>query len=64
MGFCAAGCTVVVMNKGTHITRNNVLHLQLWPFTIEDLEAKSQFYGKFCAGAIDHISEWLCHVLC
>ena len=51
------GCQVVVIDKRTRITRNNVLHL--WPFTIEDLKhlGAKKFYGKFCAGAIDHISE-------
>ena len=51
------GCKVVVVDKRTRITRNNVLHL--WPFTIEDLKqlGAKKFYGKFCAGAIDHISE-------
>ena len=58
------GCKVIVMEKRTRITRNNVLHL--WPFTIEDLKqlGVKKFYGKFCAGAIDHISESHCHVLC
>lgn len=38
------------------MSRNNVLHL--WPFVIEDLRAlgAKKFFGKFCAGAIDHIS--------
>ena len=55
MGFRAAG----------RITRNNVLHL--WPFTIEDLKqlGAKKFYGKFCAGAIDHISELVSgYVMC
>ena len=36
--------------------RNNVLHL--WPYNIHELRAMGakKFYGKFCAGAIDHIS--------
>ncbi len=36
--------------------RNNVLHL--WPYNIHDLKAlgAKKFYGKFCAGSIDHIS--------
>ena len=51
------GCKVVIVEKRTRITRNNVLHL--WPFTIEDLKqlGAKKFYGKFCAGAIDHISK-------
>ena len=57
------GCKVVVVEKRTRITRNNVLHL--WPFTIEDLKqfGAKKFYGKFCAGSIDHISEWACVVI-
>jgi F-actin monooxygenase len=37
-------------------SRNNVLHL--WPYTINDLKSLGAklFYGKFCAGSIDHIS--------
>ena len=50
------GCDVVVVEKRKTFSRNNVLHL--WPFTIEDLKqlGAKKFYGKFCAGAIDHIS--------
>uniref|UniRef100_UPI00358FC390 F-actin-monooxygenase MICAL3-like isoform X2 n=1 Tax=Myxine glutinosa TaxID=7769 RepID=UPI00358FC390 len=50
------GATVVVVEKRDVFSRNNVLHL--WPFTIHDLKAlgAKKFYGKFCAGAIDHIS--------
>ncbi|XP_060809682.1 F-actin-monooxygenase Mical isoform X1 [Amyelois transitella] len=38
------------------MSRNNVLHL--WPFVIQDLRAlgAKKFFGKFCAGSIDHIS--------
>ena len=38
------------------MSRNNVLHL--WPFVIQDLRSlgAKKFFGKFCAGAIDHIS--------
>lgn len=51
------GCDVVVVEKRSTFSRNNVLHV--WPFTIEDLKqlGAKKFYGKFCAGAIDHISE-------
>ena len=51
------GSEVVVMEKRKTFSRNNVLHL--WPFTIEDLRqlGAKKFYGKFCAGAIDHISK-------
>ncbi|XP_044752640.1 F-actin-monooxygenase Mical isoform X6 [Coccinella septempunctata] len=50
------GCKVVVVEKRDRLSRNNVLHL--WPFVIEDLRAlgAKKFFGKFCAGAIDHIS--------
>ncbi|XP_057691960.1 F-actin-monooxygenase mical2b isoform X3 [Corythoichthys intestinalis] len=50
------GCKVVVIEKRDTFSRNNVLHL--WPFTIEDLRGlgAKKFYGKFCAGSIDHIS--------
>lgn len=51
------GAEVVVVDKRKTFSRNNVLHV--WPFTIEDLRqlGAKKFYGKFCAGAIDHISE-------
>lgn len=50
------GAKVVVVEKRDRITRNNVLHL--WPFLIHDLRSlgAKKFYGKFCAGSIDHIS--------
>ncbi|EEB11757.1 protein MICAL-3, putative [Pediculus humanus corporis] len=50
------GARVVVLEKRDRITRNNVLHL--WPFVIQDLRGlgAKKFFGKFCAGAIDHIS--------
>uniref|UniRef100_A0A8C5EQR9 F-actin monooxygenase n=1 Tax=Gouania willdenowi TaxID=441366 RepID=A0A8C5EQR9_GOUWI len=50
------GCKVVVIEKRDTFSRNNVLHL--WPFTIHDLRGlgAKKFYGKFCAGSIDHIS--------
>lgn len=52
------GAKVVVIEKRDAFSRNNVLHL--WPFTIHDLRGlgAKKFYGKFCAGAIDHISEY------
>ena len=52
------GCRVVVVEKREKYSRNNVLHL--WPFTITDLKrlGAKKFYGKFCAGSLDHISEW------
>ncbi|XP_026850599.1 F-actin-monooxygenase Mical isoform X1 [Drosophila persimilis] len=50
------GAKVVVLEKRDRISRNNVLHL--WPFVITDLRnlGAKKFYGKFCAGSIDHIS--------
>ncbi|XP_061618603.1 protein-methionine sulfoxide oxidase mical3b-like isoform X8 [Phyllopteryx taeniolatus] len=50
------GARVVVLEKRDSFSRNNVLHL--WPFTIHDLRGlgAKKFYGKFCAGSIDHIS--------
>lgn len=50
------GAKVVVVEKRDRISRNNVLHL--WPFLIHDLRSlgAKKFYGKFCAGSIDHIS--------
>ena len=46
----------VVLEKRDRFSRNNVLHL--WPFLIHDLKAlgAKKFFGKFCAGSIDHIS--------
>ncbi|XP_056879350.1 protein-methionine sulfoxide oxidase mical3b-like isoform X2 [Takifugu flavidus] len=54
LGFM--GARVVVLEKRDSFSRNNVLHL--WPFTIHDLRGlgAKKFYGKFCAGSIDHIS--------
>ncbi|XP_062856856.1 F-actin-monooxygenase mical2b isoform X3 [Trichomycterus rosablanca] len=50
------GAKVKVIEKRDTFSRNNVLHL--WPYTIHDLRnlGAKKFYGKFCAGAIDHIS--------
>ena len=50
------GAKVVVIEKRDRFSRNNVLHL--WPYNIQDLRGlgAKKFYGKFCAGAIDHIS--------
>ena len=44
------------MEKRDRYSRNNVLHL--WPCNIHELRAigAKKFYGKFCAGSIDHIS--------
>jgi len=51
------GARVVVVEKRDSFSRNNVLHL--WPHTIHDLKAlgAKKFFGKFCAGSIDHISK-------
>lgn len=56
------GARVVVLEKRDSFSRNNVLHL--WPFTIHDLRGlgAKKFYGKFCAGSIDHISKWVCAI--
>ena len=53
------GARVVLLEKRDRFSRNNVLHL--WPMVIHDLKAlgAKKFFGKFCAGAIDHISEYL-----
>ncbi|XP_025755593.1 LOW QUALITY PROTEIN: protein-methionine sulfoxide oxidase mical3b [Oreochromis niloticus] len=50
------GARVVLLEKRDTFSRNNVLHL--WPFTIHDLRGlgAKKFYGRFCAGSIDHIS--------
>ncbi|XP_071824191.1 F-actin-monooxygenase MICAL3-like isoform X3 [Apostichopus japonicus] len=50
------GAKVVIVEKRNSFSRNNVLHL--WPFLINDLRnlGAKKFFGKFCAGAIDHIS--------
>ncbi|XP_042903650.1 uncharacterized protein [Parasteatoda tepidariorum] len=50
------GAKVVVAEKRDRYSRNNVLHL--WPFVIHDLRnlGAKKFFGKFCAGSIDHIS--------
>ena len=52
--FMGIKCTIV--EKRDRFSRNNVLHL--WPYTIVDLKnlGAKLFYGKFCAGSIDHIS--------
>lgn len=51
------GARVVLLEKRDSFSRNNVLHL--WPFTIHDLRAlgAKKFYGHFCTGTLDHISE-------
>ncbi len=53
------GAKTVIIEKRDSFSRNNVLHL--WPFLINDLRnlGAKKFFGKFCAGAIDHISECL-----
>jgi len=50
------GAKVVLIEKRDRFSRNNVLHI--WPFVIADLKGlgAKKFYGKFCAGSIDHIS--------
>ncbi|XP_064596541.1 F-actin-monooxygenase mical1-like [Liolophura sinensis] len=50
------GGTVVVLEKRSVFSRNNVLHL--WPYLITDLKniGAKIFDPKFCVGGIDHIS--------
>ncbi|KAM9444891.1 F-actin-monooxygenase mical1 [Clarias gariepinus] len=50
------GAQVVLLEKRTSFSRNNVLHL--WRYTIRDLQnlGAKKFYGKFCSGSLDHIS--------
>ncbi|XP_022129559.2 uncharacterized protein LOC111003396 isoform X7 [Pieris rapae] len=50
------GAKVVLIEKRDEFSRNNVIHL--WPFVIQDLNnlGAKTFYGKFCAGSINHIS--------
>lgn len=50
------GAKVILIEKRDQFSRNNVLHL--WKFLITDLRnlGAKKFYGKFCAGSIDHIS--------
>lgn len=51
------GAQVVIVEKRKTFARNNVLHL--WPFLLTDFRSlgAKKFYGKFCSGAIDHISK-------
>lgn len=51
------GARVVVLEKRNSFSRNNVLHL--WPFLIVDLKnlGAKKFFGRFCAGTLDHISK-------
>jgi len=52
------GAKVDLVEKRTSFSRNNSLHL--WPFVITDLRGlgAKKFYGKFCAGAIDHVCKY------
>lgn len=52
------GAHVIVIEKRNSFSRNNVLHL--WPFLIVDLKSigVKSFFGKFCAGSLDHISKF------
>lgn len=51
------GAKTVIVEKRDRFSRNNVLHL--WPYLISDLKnlGAKKFFGKFCAGTIDHISK-------
>lgn len=53
------GAKVVVLEKRNSFSRNNVLHL--WPFLICDLKnlGAKKFFGRFCAGTLDHISKYI-----
>ncbi|CAL4074165.1 unnamed protein product [Meganyctiphanes norvegica] len=50
------GAKVVVVEKRTRFTRNNVL--QMWPFVIEDLRklGAKDLYPRFAGGTASHIS--------
>ncbi|XP_067675060.1 F-actin-monooxygenase MICAL3-like isoform X3 [Haliotis asinina] len=50
------GGKAVVVEKRDRFSRNNVLHL--WNYLIYDLKnlGAKKFFGKFCAGSIEHIS--------
>ena len=52
------GATVDVVEKRTHFSRNNCVHL--WPFVVADLRnlGAKVFYSKLGAGGIDHICEF------
>ena len=52
------GAHVTVIEKRNGFSRNNVLHL--WPFLIVDLKGigVKSFFGKFCSGSLDHISNF------
>ena len=52
------GAQVVVVEKRTSFSRNNVLHL--WPFLLTDFRSlgAKRYYGKFCSGTIEHISKY------
>ena len=54
------GAKVMIVEKRTSFSRNNVLHL--WPFLIHDFRSlgAKRFYGKFCSGSLDHIGNVLC----
>lgn len=56
------GAKVIVVEKRTTFSRNNVLHL--WPFLIHDFRSlgAKRFYGKFCSGSLDHIGLYFTHL--
>lgn len=58
------GAEVILLEKRDSFSRNNVLHL--WSFLIVDLKSLGAkiFYGKFCAGSLDHISEQFISMTC
>ena len=52
------GASVDVVEKKTHFSRSNCLHL--WPFVMTDLHdlGAKIFYSKFGVGGIDHICKF------
>ena len=53
------GCKTIIVEKRDEFSRNNVLHL--WPFLMTDFRnlGAKKFFGKFGAGCIEHISEYI-----
>ena len=53
------GASVDLVEKGTHFSRSNCLHI--WPFVMTDMHELGAkiFYSKFGIGGIDHIGKFL-----
>ena len=49
------GAKVIVIERRDDFTRNNIL--KPWKFLIDDLKSlgAKKFFGKFCAGNINHV---------